>query len=98
MQDGIYRYLTKPFDVEDLVLKVKRALDKQITTSEARQVRNKIMSRRKSDYIVGSCPKIEELLTQISIVAQNDVPVIIYGESGTGEEVGGRGSHYSGKR
>ena len=98
MQDGIYHYVTKPFDVEDLVLKVKRALDKQITTSEARQVRNKIMSRRKSDYIVGSCPKIEELLTQISIVAQNDVPVIIYGESGTGKELVSRAIHYTGKR
>ena len=98
MQDGIYHYVTKPFDVEDLVLKVKRALDKQITTSEARQVRNKIMSRRKSDYIVGACPKIEELLTQISIVAQNDVPVIIYGESGTGKELVARAIHYTGKR
>jgi len=56
------------------------------------------MSRRKSDYIVGSCPKIEELLTQISIVAQNDVPVIIYGESGTGKELVSRAIHYTGKR
>jgi two-component system response regulator GlrR len=56
------------------------------------------MSRRKSDFIVGSCPKIEELLTQISIVAQNDVPVIIYGESGTGKELVARAIHYTGKR
>ena len=98
MQDGIYHYFTKPFDVEDLVAKVKKALDKQITSSEARQVRSKIMSRRKSDYIVGACPKIEELLTQISIVAQNDVPVIIYGESGTGKELVSRAIHYTGKR
>jgi len=98
MQDGIYHYFTKPFDVEDLVAKVKKALDKQITTSEARQVRSKIMSRRKSDYIVGACGKIEELLTQISIVAQNDVPVIIYGESGTGKELVARAIHYTGKR
>ena len=98
MQDGIYHYFTKPFDVEDLVAKVKKALDKQITTSEARQVRSKIMSRRKSDYIVGACGKIEELLTQISIVAQNDVPVIIYGESGTGKELVSRAIHYTGKR
>ncbi len=98
MQDGIYHYVTKPFDVEDLVTKVKKALDKQITTSEARQVRTKIISRRKSDYIVGACSKIEELLTQISIVAQNDVPVIIYGESGTGKELVARAIHYTGKR
>jgi two-component system response regulator GlrR len=98
MQDGIYHYVTKPFDVEDLVVKVKKALDKQLTTAEARQVRTKIMSRRKSDYIVGACPKIEELLTQISIVAQNDVPVIIYGESGTGKELVARAIHYTGKR
>jgi two-component system response regulator GlrR len=56
------------------------------------------MSRRKSDYIVGACSKIEELLTQISIVAQNDVPVIIYGESGTGKELVSRAIHYTGKR
>ncbi len=98
MQDGIYHYFTKPFDVEDLIVKVKKALDKQITSTEARQVRSKIMSRRKSDYIVGACPSIEELLTQISIVAQNDVPVIIYGESGTGKELVARAIHYTGKR
>ncbi len=98
MQDGIYHYVTKPFDVEDLVTKVKKALDEQITHSEARQVRTKIISRRKSDYIVGACGKIEELLTQISIVAQNDVPVIIYGESGTGKELVARAIHYTGKR
>ncbi len=98
MQDGIYHYFTKPFDVEDLVVKVKKALDKQITSTEARQVRSKIMSRRKSDYIVGACPSIEELLTQISIVAQNDVPVSIYGESGTGKELVSRAIHYTGKR
>jgi len=98
MQDGVYHYFTKPFDVEELVVKVKKALDKQITSTEARQVRSKIMSRRKSDYIVGACPKIEELLTQISIVAQNDVPVIIYGESGTGKELVARAIHYTGKR
>ncbi len=98
MRDGIYHYVTKPFDVEDLVTKVKKALDHQITSSEARQVRTKIMSRRKSDYIVGACAKIEELLTQTSIVAQNDVPVIIYGESGTGKELVARAIHYTGKR
>jgi len=98
MRDGIYHYVTKPFDVEDLVTKVKKALDNQITSSEARQVRTKIMSRRKSDYIVGACAKIEELLTQTSIVAQNDVPVIIYGESGTGKELVARAIHYTGKR
>ena len=98
MRDGIYHYVTKPFDVEDLLTKVKKALDKQRTTSEARQVRTKIISRRKSDHIVGACSKIEELLTQISIVAQNDVPIIIYGESGTGKELVARAIHYTGKR
>lgn len=98
MQDGVYDYMTKPFDVEDLVGKVKKAVDRQRTSTEARQVRNKIMSRRKSDFIVGSSAKVEELLTQISIVAQNDVPVIIYGESGTGKELVARAIHYTGRR
>jgi two-component system response regulator GlrR len=98
MQDGIFHYMTKPFDVEELMSRVKRAVDKHRTNSEVKQVRTRIMSRRKSDYIVGACPKIEELLTQISIVAQNDVPVIIYGESGTGKELVARAIHYTGKR
>ncbi len=63
MQDGVFHYVTKPFDVEDLVGRVKKAVDKQRTTTEVKQVRTKIMNRRKSDFIVGSCPKIEELLT-----------------------------------
>ncbi len=98
MQDGVSYYMTKPFDVEELVQRVRKAVDRQRTAHEVNQVRNKIMSRRKSDFIVGSCPKIEDLLTQISIVAQNDVPVIIYGESGTGKELVARAIHYTGKR
>jgi two-component system response regulator GlrR len=98
MQEGVFHYVTKPFDVEELMGRVKRALDKHRTTTEVKQVRNRIMNRRKSDFIVGACPKIEELLTQISIVAQNDVPVIIYGESGTGKELVARAIHYTGKR
>ena len=98
MQDGVFHYVTKPFDVEELMTKVKMAVDEHRTTSEVKQIRTKIMSRRKSDYIVGACGKIEELLTQISIVAQNDVPVIIYGESGTGKELVARAIHYTGKR
>jgi len=98
MQDGIYHYVTKPFDVEDLVHRINKAVERQKTHSEVKQVRNKIQSRRKSDYIVGGSPKVEELLTQISIVAQNDVPVIIYGESGTGKELVARAIHYTGRR
>ncbi len=98
MQDGIYHYVTKPFDVEDLVHRVNKAVERHRTHSEVKQVRNKIQSRRKSDYIVGGSPKVEELLTQISIVAQNDVPVIIYGESGTGKELVARAIHYTGRR
>ncbi len=98
MQDGVYHYLTKPFDVEDLVEKARKAVERHRTYAEVKQVRTKIMSRRKSDFIVGACSKIEELLTQISIVAQNDVPVIIYGESGTGKELVARAIHYTGKR
>jgi len=98
MQDGIFHYVTKPFDVEELMGRIRKALDRHRTTTEVKQVRTRIMNRRKSDFIVGSCPKIEELLTQISIVAQNDVPVIIYGESGTGKELVARAIHYTGKR
>ncbi|MFQ5792081.1 MAG: sigma-54-dependent transcriptional regulator [Acidobacteriota bacterium] len=98
MRDGIYYYLTKPFDVEELVSRVKKAIDKHRTTTEVKQVRTRIKSRRKSDYIVGASAKIEDLLTQISIVAQNDVPVIIYGESGTGKELVARAIHYTGRR
>lgn len=98
MRDGVYHYLTKPFDVEVLVEKVQKAVERHRTTTEVNQVRTKIMSRRKSDFIVGASPKIEDLLTQISIVAQNDVPVIIYGESGTGKELVARAIHYTGKR
>ncbi len=98
IQDGVFHYVTKPFDVEELMGRIRKALDKHRTTAEVKQVRSRIMTRRKSDFIVGSCGKVEELLTQISIVAQNDVPVIIYGESGTGKELVARAIHYTGKR
>ena len=46
MQDGVYHYLTKPFDVEDLVEKARKAVERHRTYAEVKQVRTKIMSRR----------------------------------------------------
>ncbi|HEY7817214.1 MAG TPA: response regulator, partial [Vicinamibacteria bacterium] len=43
MQDGVFYYLTKPFDVEELVQRVRKAVDRQRTAHEVNQVRTKIM-------------------------------------------------------
>src|SRR4030042_2195844 len=54
--------------------------------------------RRSSDLIIGQSPKIEEVLNQISLVANSDVSVIIYGESGTGKELAAKAIHYGSPR
>lgn len=93
MKMGIYDYVTKPVDNNDLLFKVQRALEKQNLVKEVTQLR-KVLSERASLYdLMGRSDKIKELVNLVEKVSPTGLTVLIEGESGSGKELIARTIH-----
>ena len=87
LQGGAYDYLTKPFELEELRLKVAKALETQQLRRQVNQLRRQQLSEPIYG-IYGESPKIKAVRDFIKLVAQTPrTSVLIQGESGTGKEL-----------
>src|SRR5262245_64163545 len=80
MKQGAYDYLRKPFQAEDLVFRVEKAVEKYKLEEELRTLRETIAQRELGRDIVGTSPGIRQLLSQVEMVAGTDHPVLVQGE------------------
>jgi DNA-binding NtrC family response regulator len=87
MKLGAIDYLAKPFSDDQLVIAVKRAVEKKRLVDENLSLRKEVSSRYSFGNIVGENPKILRVFDQIRKVASTDSTVLITGESGTGKEL-----------
>jgi DNA-binding NtrC family response regulator len=98
MKLGAFDYITKPFDVDELVLSVDRAVRAAALLQEVEALRAEVGQRYSFENVIGSSPKMQELLRSVSMVAPLKTTVLLTGESGTGKEVIARAIHYNGPR
>jgi DNA-binding NtrC family response regulator len=98
IKQGVYDYLTKPFDNEQMLLIVKRAFDVYRLTAEVEHLRTELQKKFGLDSIIGDSPAMQEVVQQIRQVAATDATVLIEGESGTGKELVAKAIHYESKR
>ena len=93
MKLGAFDYLQKPFEVDELLVAVRRALEHQSLRRQHRY----LLSEREEDFdhygIVGRSRVIEELLRKIDLVARSKSTVLVTGETGTGKELAARAIH-----
>lgn len=98
MRLGAYDYLSKPFNVVDVVNIARRATERNRLIDENRYLRDELIARYNFDNIVGTSEKMQAAYVLAAKVANQNVTVLITGESGTGKEVLARTIHYQSKR
>ena len=82
-QGGAFEYLPKPFDIDDAVSLVKRA----ITHRKEQQAETVETIQSKTTEIIGEAPAMQEVFRAIGRLSQSNITVLINGESGTGKEL-----------
>lgn len=98
MKKGAFDYLTKPFNPQELLLQVERAMENRRLTSEVKRLEGLLQERYDFENIVAKSQKMQRVLEQISRIANTDSTVYIYGESGTGKELITRAIHLASER
>ena len=94
LKKGAADYVLKPFDMDDLSIRVNRLLEQQIIKNKYSFFEEKV----KAYKIVGNSLKMDHIFRLISSVAQSDATVLITGESGTGKELVATAIHEKSKR
>jgi two-component system NtrC family response regulator len=98
MKAGAFDYINKPFNRDEILLTLERALSFSQTKSENRQLRALVDKEFRLDNIIGDSAAIRAVLIVVGRVSRSDATVLITGESGTGKELVAKGIHFSGKR
>ncbi len=93
MKEGASDYLTKPFNLEEISLVVKRIAEHQRLIAENVLLRKQLQERYSFKNIVGKSPKMRKIFELIESIADSDSTVLIQGGSGTGKEVIARAIH-----
>ncbi len=94
MKMGAFHYVTKPFNVEEVIHLVDRVLELTTVRKENAQLRSQVRGRYGFQNIIGSSEPIRQVLELVKKVADTDSTILIVGESGTGKELIARAIHY----
>lgn len=95
MKLGALDYIPKPFDLDEIKIVVKNALDRKELDDGRRPTARPARPTSKADIMVGSAPAMQEVFRMIERIKDSRASVLIRGESGTGKEGVARALHFS---
>lgn len=98
IKNGAYDYISKPFRPDEIVLTLKKALERLRLQQENNSLRQELNFTIREQHIIGDSPVIKKVLQQIEALSQVVSPVLIHGETGTGKELVARALHNHSRR
>ncbi len=98
MRLGAYNYLTKPFNNDELVASINKAIEHYSLIKENLHLRQQIQTRYSFDKIIGKNRSMQEIYNLIERVAPTPTTLMISGESGTGKELVAKATHFNSPR
>ncbi len=98
LREGAYDYFTKPFDVDEIRVVVRRAMEKRTLRRRVQILSRHMDASLGFDQIIGSTTEMREMFHLIQRIAGQDVTVLVLGESGTGKELVASAVHRHSKR
>ncbi|HDQ45850.1 MAG TPA: sigma-54-dependent Fis family transcriptional regulator [bacterium] len=98
MKLGAYDYIQKPFEKDEFLLLVGKALERKALITEVEQLQDELREKYRFENIIGNSNQMMKVLAMVSKVAKTDSTVLITGESGTGKELIAKALHVNSRR
>jgi DNA-binding NtrC family response regulator len=92
-KQGAFYFVAKPFDVDEMLMLVGKALERRRLLAETSDLRRKLAEQAAYGEMLGSSPAIKRVFEMLESVAASDANVLIVGESGTGKELAANAVH-----
>jgi DNA-binding NtrC family response regulator len=92
-KQGAFNFVSKPFDAEEMLTLVVRALERRHLLAETSELRRKLAEQAGYGQMLGSSPPMKRFFEMLESVAGSDANVLIVGESGTGKELAANAVH-----
>ncbi len=87
MQLGAYDYLTKPFDLDEVLLTVQRYFEHQRLSEQVLELSSRLGERDPNEVLIGNSAAMQDVYKTVGRVARSEATVLVSGETGTGKEL-----------
>jgi two-component system response regulator PilR (NtrC family) len=94
----VYDFFTKPLDIQELEIIIRRALERRHLETEVRRLREELTRRYDFRNLRGNSPPMQAVKNAIRKVADSSATIMVRGESGTGKELVARAIHFNSSR